>query len=234
MIGQKIEITAAIFISFVLMVMPLHAADTENGADDKVFYYLGTAMGRNLDSLSLSDDEADEVVKGLRESLAGEAEQLNDAVYGPKLNEISQQRLAANAQKEAIASRAYLERMAAEKGAATMDSGLVYVELELGTGAQPVATSGVTAHYKGTLRDGTVFDSSYQRGNPLKISLNQVIPCWTEGIAMMKVGGKSKLTCPSNIAYGERGSGSIPPGAALTFEVELIAVNEPMDQPVAQ
>jgi FKBP-type peptidyl-prolyl cis-trans isomerase FkpA len=102
----------------------------------------------------------------------------------------------------------------------------VYVEVQAGTGAQPVATSAVTAHYKGTLRDGTVFDSSYDRGSPLKIPLNRVIPCWTEGIAMMKAGGKSKLTCPSNIAYGEMGSGSIPPGAALTFEVELIEVAE--------
>jgi FKBP-type peptidyl-prolyl cis-trans isomerase FkpA len=102
----------------------------------------------------------------------------------------------------------------------------VYVEVQAGKGTQPIATSAVTAHYKGTLRDGTVFDSSYERGNPLTISLNQVIPCWTEGIAMMKEGGKSKLTCPSKIAYGDNGSGSIPPGAALTFEVELIEVVE--------
>ncbi|TDJ43330.1 MAG: FKBP-type peptidyl-prolyl cis-trans isomerase [Gammaproteobacteria bacterium] len=225
MIAQRTKITSAFLIS-VLIGMPVHAADTEDGADDKVFYYLGTVMGRNLKTLSLSDAEVDTVVKALRETLAGEEEDLNDALYNQKLNEISQQRMAANAQKEAVASRAYLNKMAAEKGAVTTDSGLVYVEVEAGTGAQPGATSAVTAHYKGMLRDGTVFDSSYQRGNPLTISLNQVVPCWTEGIAMMKEGGKSKLTCPSRIAYGDKGSGSIPPGAALTFEVELIEVVE--------
>jgi FKBP-type peptidyl-prolyl cis-trans isomerase len=223
MIAQRTKITSAFLIS-VLIGMPVHAADTEDGADDMVFYYLGTVMGRNLKTLSLSDGEVDTVVKALRETLAGEEEQLNDALYNQKLNEISQQRMAATAQQEAVASRAYLNKMATEKGAVTTDSGLVYVEVKAGTGAQPIATSAVTAHYKGTLRDGTVFDSSYERGSPLKISLNQVIPCWTEGIAMMKEGGKSKLTCPSKIAYGDSGSGIIPPGAALTFEVELIEV----------
>ena len=98
------------------------------------------------------------------------------------------------------------------------------VPVQAGDGAQPTATSQVKAHYKGTLRDGTVFDSSYERGQPLEIGLNQVIPCWTEGIAMMKEGGKAKLTCPSDIAYGPRGQGGIPPNAVLTFEVELIEV----------
>ena len=100
-----------------------------------------------------------------------------------------------------------------------------HLETKAGTGKQPTAASTVKAHYHGTLRDGSVFDSSVERGQPLEIGLNQVIPCWTEGIAMMKEGGKARLTCPSSIAYGERGSpGGIPPNAALTFEVELIEV----------
>jgi FKBP-type peptidyl-prolyl cis-trans isomerase FkpA len=130
----------------------------------------------------------------------------------------------AAAERELEAAGEYVSGMAAEKGATQTDSGLVYLELQAGDGAQPAATSQVRAHYKGTLRDGTVFDSSYQRGEPLTIGLNQVIPCWTEGIAMMKEGGKAKLTCPSTIAYGQRGQGGIPPNAALTFEVELIEV----------
>ena len=93
-----------------------------------------------------------------------------------------------------------------------------------GEGDSPTADSTVTAHYHGTLRDGTVFDSSVDRGEPLTISLGQVIPCWTEGIALMRVGGKAKLTCPSGIAYGERGQGQIAPNAALTFEVELLDI----------
>ena len=209
----------------VLVAMPLQAADTETlSEDDKVFYYLGTMMGRNLNTLNLSEDESEMIVMGLQETLAGEAAKLSDTVYTQKINELSQRRLVANTQREVVESKVYLEEMAAEKGAITTDSGLVYLEIEPGTGAQPEATSAVKAHYKGILRDGTVFDSSYERGNPLTISLNQVIPCWTEAIGMMKEGGKSKLTCPSNIAYGSRGSGNIPPGAALTFEVELIEV----------
>jgi FKBP-type peptidyl-prolyl cis-trans isomerase FkpA len=199
------------------------AADTKT-EDDKVFYYLGTAMSRNLATLDLSKQEAAQVVKGLQDALAGSAEQLDEAVYGPKLNELGQERMAAASAKEATASKAYLDKMAAEKGAITTASGLVYLEEQVGSGAQATPTSTVVAHYEGTLRDGTVFDSSIARGQPLSIPLNQVIPCWTEAIAMMKEGGKSKLTCPSSIAYGERGSGEIPPGAALTFQVELIEV----------
>ncbi len=101
---------------------------------------------------------------------------------------------------------------------------MVFRSLEEGEGASPAATDRVTVHYKGTLRDGTTFDSSYDRGQPATFGLNQVVPCWTEGLQMMKVGGKAKLTCPPDLAYGERAAGAIPPGATLTFEVELIEV----------
>jgi len=94
----------------------------------------------------------------------------------------------------------------------------------VGTGDSPTPASTVKAHYHGTLRDGTVFDSSVDRGEPFTSTLNKVIPCWGEAIPTMKEGGKSKITCPSNLAYGDRGAGAIPPGAALTFEVELIEV----------
>ena len=115
MIAQRTIITSAFLIS-ALIGMPAQAADTEDGADDKVFYYLGTVMGRNLKPLGLSDGEGDTVVKAWRETLAGEEENLNDALYNQKLNEISQQRMAATAQQEAVASRAYLNKMATEKG----------------------------------------------------------------------------------------------------------------------
>lgn len=105
-------------------------------------------------------------------------------------------------------------------------SGLVYKSLKAGAGAGPAATDTVKVHYRGTFPDGREFDSSYKRNAPTEFPLNRVIPCWTEGVQMMKVGGKAKLTCPASIAYGERGAGGvIPPNATLQFEVELLAIN---------
>ena len=111
--------------------------------------------------------------------------------------------------------------------ATTTSSGLVYQSLKDGSGASPTASDVVKVHYRGTLTNGTEFDSSYQRGQPAEFPLNRVIKCWTEGVAMMKVGGKAKLTCPAAIAYGERGTpgGPIPPNATLNFEVELLGIN---------
>ncbi len=109
----------------------------------------------------------------------------------------------------------------------TTSSGLIYRSLKDGAGASPTAADVVKVHYRGTLLDGKEFDSSYQRGQPAEFPLNRVIKCWTEGVAMMKVGGKAKLTCPPAIAYGERGTpgGPIPPNATLNFEVELLGIN---------
>ncbi len=109
--------------------------------------------------------------------------------------------------------------------AVTTASGLVYKSLKDGTGASPTAADRVKVHYRGTLPDGKEFDSSYARGTPAEFPLNRVIPCWTEGVQRMKVGGKASLTCPPAIAYGERGAGNvIPPNATLLFEVELLAI----------
>ncbi|NUZ05335.1 FKBP-type peptidyl-prolyl cis-trans isomerase [Piscinibacter koreensis] len=104
-------------------------------------------------------------------------------------------------------------------------SGLVYKSLKEGNGASPSATDTVKVHYRGTLTDGKEFDSSYKRGEPASFPLNRVIPCWTEGVQKMKVGGKAQLTCPPAIAYGERGAGGvIPPNATLQFEIELLEI----------
>jgi FKBP-type peptidyl-prolyl cis-trans isomerase FkpA len=124
-----------------------------------------------------------------------------------------------------FAQDATLAAAAKEPNAKVTASGLVIRTVTEGKGEQPTAASTVKVHYKGTFPDGKEFDSSYKRGEPIEFPLNRVIKCWTEGVAMMKVGGKAKLTCPSTIAYGANGAGStIPPNATLVFEVELLAI----------
>jgi len=116
-------------------------------------------------------------------------------------------------------------KAAKEPGAQVTPSGLVFRSLKEGTGASPQASDKVRVHYRGTFADGKEFDSSYSRGQPAEFPLDRVIKCWTEGVQLIKVGGKAKLTCPAAIAYGERGAGSvIPPGATLQFEVELLGI----------
>ena len=120
---------------------------------------------------------------------------------------------------------AALTAAAKEPGAVTTPTGLVYRSLKDGTGASPTAADTVKVNYRGTFPDGREFDSSYKRNEPAQFPLGGVIPCWTEGVQRMKVGGKAKLTCPAAIAYGSRGAGgSIPPNATLHFEVELLEI----------
>ena len=121
----------------------------------------------------------------------------------------------------------FLAQAAAEKGAVTTPSGLIYLELRPGKGGSPKLTDTVSVNYRGTLPDGKVFDSSYDRGRPATFPLDAVIACWTEGLGKMKVGGKSKLVCPASIAYGERSpTPLIKPGSTLVFEVELLGINK--------
>ena len=125
----------------------------------------------------------------------------------------------------AIAQSDLAATAAKEKGAIVTPSGLVYVSLREGRGASPTAADVVKVHYRGVLANGTEFDSSYKRNEPAQFPLGGVIPCWTEGVQRMKVGGKAKLVCPAAIAYGQRGAGGvIPPNATLQFEVELLEI----------
>jgi FKBP-type peptidyl-prolyl cis-trans isomerase FkpA len=133
--------------------------------------------------------------------------------------------LCAGAVSSALAQNDFAQVAAKEPGARVTASGLVFRSLQDGQGASPVATDKVKVHYRGTFPDGKEFDSSFKRNQPIDFPLNAVIPCWTEGVQLMKVGGKAKLTCPPAIAYGARGAGGvIPPNATLQFEVELIAI----------
>jgi len=208
------------------LLLPLAAAaQTPAPAteDEKTVYAVGLMLWRNLSALDLTDAELALVQRGITDARAGTpAVPLEE--YGPKVQALAQARSEKRAASEKVKGKAYLDQAAAEKGAVKTDSGLVFVETVAGTGASPAATDKVKVHYRGTLTDGTEFDSSIARGQPAEFPLNQVIPCWTEGLQKMKVGGKAKLVCPSDIAYGDRGRPSIPPGATLVFEVELIEI----------
>ena len=134
-------------------------------------------------------------------------------------------RATAGAATEKTSGAEFLAKAALEKGAVKTASGFVYQETSPGKGAAPAPTDTVKVHYKGTLADGTVFDSSIARGEPAVFALAQVIPCWSQGVMMMKVGGKARLVCPPELAYGDRGAPpQIKPGSTLVFEVELLDI----------
>ena len=191
--------------------------------EEKTIYAIGLSIAQSLTPLSLSPNELDLIKQALSDAAAGKpAVQLEE--WGPKIRSLQEARSAQAFNKQKAASAAYLTKMAAEPGAEKTASGLVYREITPGTGASPKPADTVKVNYRGTLIDGTVFDSSYKRNEPASFPLNGVIPCWTEGLQKMKVGGKSSLVCPSDLAYGDAGRPSIPGGAALTFEIELLDV----------
>jgi FKBP-type peptidyl-prolyl cis-trans isomerase len=222
--------TIGIVVATVLGVASMAvAADVKLETDtDKEIYALGLSVARSLSVFNLSEAEVKVLEEGLSDGVLGKTPKVDLATYGPKLQELAKTRTAQVADVERKASEEFLKQAGAEKGATTTKSGMIYTELSPGTGASPNSDSSVKVNYKGTLRDGTVFDSSYDRKSPVTFGLKQVIPCWTEGLQKMKVGGKSKLVCPASIAYGDRGAPPlIKPGAALTFEVELLEIVEP-------
>jgi FKBP-type peptidyl-prolyl cis-trans isomerase FkpA/FKBP-type peptidyl-prolyl cis-trans isomerase FklB len=191
----------------------------------KTLYSIGLALARNLASFGLTESELELVQAGLADGALNREPRADLQTYGPKIQELQQTRMAAAAEGEKKVGQTFRDKAAAEKGATKTASGLIITTLKPGTGPSPSATDKVKVHYHGTLIDGTVFDSSVQRGQPATFPLNGVIRCWTEGVSMMKTGGKSRLVCPPDIAYGDRGAPpKIKPGATLVFEVELLEV----------
>jgi FKBP-type peptidyl-prolyl cis-trans isomerase FkpA/FKBP-type peptidyl-prolyl cis-trans isomerase FklB len=164
----------------------------------------------------------------MADGVLGRPSKVDMQTYGPKIQQLAQSRQSVVAKKEEKAGAAFLAKAAGEAGTKKTASGALVKMLKEGKGPSPAASDTVKVHYHGTLVDGTVFDSSVQRNEPAEFPLGHVIPCWTEALQGMKVGGKYKLTCPAEIAYGDRGSPpTIKPGAALTFEIELLAVTPP-------
>lgn len=204
--------------------------------EDKAFYTIGFDMGSRLSPLNLSASEIDALKQGLDAALNGDEPSVDINLYAAKLQSILASRMnagaagatgnaAADAEKEKgmLFIADYLEKNA---NARQTPSGLVYEIIKEGKGLSPAATDIVEVHYTGTLTNGEVFDSSVERGETATFPLNRVIPGWTEGLQLLKEGGKIRLVIPSELAYGDQGAGAkIPAGATLVFEVELIAVN---------
>lgn len=204
---------------------PAPAAVEPKTDEEKTLYVMGIVMGRNLAPLGLSEADLEMLKLGMTDEALGKPKKATLDEFGPKIQAFAQGRAGAIAAKEKSTSAAYLEKAAAEPGAQKKPSGLVYTEVAAGTGANPTPSDRVKVHYTGKLTDGTVFDSSVQRGQPAEFTLGGVIPCWQEGVQLMKRGGKARFVCPSDIAYGDAGSPpAIKPGATLVFDVELLDI----------
>ncbi|MDV6316797.1 FKBP-type peptidyl-prolyl cis-trans isomerase [Idiomarina sp. HP20-50] len=204
---------------------------------DKQAYALGSSVGgfiaRNLDRQEEADYvlERDVVIAGFVDAIKGDP-QLSDKEAEEILNamrqEVMEQRQNVLGKKSAEEGKAYLAENKKKEGVKVTDSGLQYEVLKEGDGISPSATDMVEVHYEGTLVNGEVFDSSYERGEPTSFPLNRVIPGWTEGLQLMKEGGKYRFVIPADLAYGERevGGGQIPPNSTLIFTVELLDVQK--------
>ncbi len=206
-------------VPVVLFVSLAAAAGPELATEDhKTIYAIGLAISQSLASFNLSAAEVELLQAGLADGLLAREPRIALETYGPKIADLQHTRVAA-------ASQPFLDRAAAEKGATKTASGLIITMLQDGTGPAPAATDQVKVHYTGSFADGSVFDSSRERGEPATLDLGRVIPCWREGLLLMKVGGKSKLVCPASLAYGDRGiPNRIKPGATLVFDVELLEI----------
>jgi len=196
--------------------------------DEKTFYALGLALSRNLASFGLDEKELGFVEQGLADGVLGREQKVDPGEYQGRLQALVRKRQAAAAEKEKAAGEAFRKEAEKKAGVVKTSSGLLYEELKAGTGDRsPAATDRVKVHYTGKLIDGRVFDSSVERGQPATFPLNGVIPCWTEGLQRMKVGGKARLICPPELAYGDRGAPPrIKPGSTLVFDVELLEIAE--------
>jgi len=224
---MKRTLSMLVAVSFVTAIgcSRLKAAPEPKTEEQKTLYALGLMLGRNIGVFNLTPEELDLVKAGLSDAVMKKKPAVELQTYGPKLDALARTRSTATATAEKGKSKAAVEEAAREPGAIKTPSGLVIRTIKPGTGPSPAATDRVKVHYHGTLSDGTVFDSSVQRKEPATFPLNGVIKCWTEGVQRMKVGEKAKLTCPSDLAYGDEGRPpTIPGGATLTFEVELLEI----------
>ncbi len=217
------------FVFFIALLAVVACSPTQTPSpkteDEKTFYALGVNLSQQLSIFDLTPEELKYVQLGMADAAAGRKLVAEPEANMQKLNQLAKDRMTKTTEKQKALAKPFLEKAATEKVARKTASGLIYTEIKAGTGAQPNAASVVKVNYVATLIDGKEFDSSVKRGQPQEFELGHVIPCLVEGVGMMKVGGKAKLVCPSEIAYGDKGHQPlIPGGATLIFEVELLEV----------
>ena len=193
--------------------------------EQKTFYAMGLAISQSISSFTLSESELELVTVGITDGVFKRPPKVDLQTFGPKIQLLQQARAAVLAEPEKKAGAAFLAKIAAEPGAKKTESGAILKTIKEGKGAIPKISDMVKVHYQGTLIDGTVFESSAKQGEPAMLRVNEMSKCWAEGIQQIKVGGKSKLVCPSNLAYRDKGlTPFIKPGATLVFEIELLAI----------
>ena len=204
---------------------------------DKVSYSIGVNIGNNLKTMPV-EVNLDLIVKGIRDMVSGNKSLMTDEeiretmmVFQKEVTAKHAEQMKALGEKNKKEGEAFLAENKKKEGITTLPSGLQYKVLTAGTGKKPLDTDTVTVHYRGTLINGTEFDSSFRRGQPATFPVKGVIPGWTEALKLMPQGAKWQIFIPSNLAYGERGAGKeIGPHAALIFEVELISIQEKKDK----
>jgi len=230
------RIQIVILSAVVLAASLVRAEDASALKDekDKVSYAIGMSLGSQWKRNGLETNQVslENLVHGIRDSMAGTNTLLTEQQAQETLRTFSQQMQAKATEKRRLESEknkkegeTFLAENKSKPDVVTLPSGLQYKVLKDGSGDSPKATDTVRVHYQGTLIDGTEFDSSVKRGQPVEFALNNIIPCWGEGLQRMKVGEKARLVCPSDIAYGDQGRAPvIPGGATLVFEVELLGI----------
>ncbi len=192
---------------------------------DKISYALGLGIGQQLKSMNIENFNVQDFTQSICDVLTGAEPAISHREAQTLLNEYFNRQARKQAEGAIAEGKVFLEANAKKEGVTVTKSGLQYQVLREGTGRSPKATDKVRCHYEGTLIDGTVFDSSYRRGEPADFPLNGVIPGWTEGVQLMKEGAKYRFFIPYLLGYGERGAGSsIPPYSTLIFDVELVKV----------
>lgn len=231
--GQK-DLQMKTAISFLIFSLLLVSCQEKSGSnvtlkseDDKTFYAMGFMLGSNLQRLNLSDHELSALYKGVIASAKSQKSEIDMQIYQPKIQQMFKTRMESFSKKQKTAGNNYIEDYLKKNPKAKKTaSGLVYEILKDGQGVVPKATDTVEVHYHGTLTNGDVFDSSVDRGKTISFPLNRVIKGWTEGLQLVKEGGKVRLVIPSELGYGDAGAPpKIPGGATLVFEVELFKIN---------